>query len=114
MPQYSLQYYDTKEMSVMHNLLAEIFVDYGIIIGITFVIVLIRLCIKLYSVFKNNDNMMVKTASIMLFFSTAAFVLCGISSSSILQLTSLWTGFCISGAIINLYARRGKNDKKFN
>ena len=114
MPQYSLQYYYTKEIYVMHNLLAEIFVDYGLIIGITFVIVLVRLCVKLFSVFKKNDNMMVKTASIMLFFSMATFVICGISSSSILQLTSLWTGFCMAGAMINLYARREKNDKKFN
>ncbi len=111
MPQYSLQYYDTKEIYVMHNLLAEIFVDYGLIIGITFLIVLVVLCVKLFSVFKKNDNMMVKIASIMLFFSMATFVLCGISSSSILQLTSLWTGFCASGAMINIYARKKKTEK---
>lgn len=108
MPQYSLQYYDAGEIVVMHNLLAEIFADYGLIIGITFLIVIVKLCVKLYQIFKKQNDMIIKTSSIMLFFSMATFFLCGISSSSILQLTSLWTGFCMAGAMINVYVRRKK------
>ena len=103
MAEYSTMYFDTHGILVMHNLLGEIFVDYGFFVGIAFIIVIVTSCRKLYLVFKTEENYNIRLLAIMLSFSLGIFIFCGMSSSSILQLTSVWMTFCFTSAFINLY-----------
>ena len=104
MPQYSTEYYYTGNVAVMHNLLGEIFVDYGIFIGTFFVITLIQSIRKLYRISKmNSEN---EVTAKMFIATLCTFVICGIASSSIIQLTSIWTTFCYIGAFIRVLTER--------
>ena len=102
MPAYAAEHYYTGGITVMHNLFGEILVDYGIFIAIAFIITIIVTCSNLLKIYRKGESMEMKIASLMLFFSTATFILCGVSSSSILQLTSLWMTFGIVAAIIKI------------
>lgn len=103
MPTYSSEHFNTYKVIPMHNLLAEIFVDYGIFVGVLFLTALIVSCMNLYRIFKTNENREIRSLAIMLAFSTGMLILCGVSSSSILQLTSIWMTFCFISAFVKMY-----------
>lgn len=103
MANYSTMYFDTYNILVMHNLLGEIFVDYGIIIGIAFIYAIVRSCYHLIFIYKSESNYSIRMLAIMLAFSLGCMVICGMSSSSILQLTSVWLMFCFVSAFTMIY-----------
>ncbi len=102
MPVYSSVHYNTYGVLPLHNLTGEIFVDYGVVIGIMFLVVLIKSCLKLFRIFKTNEDKDIRLLAIMLAFSIGMLILCGVSSSSILQLTSIWMTFCFTSAFIKI------------
>ena len=106
MAEYSTMYFDTHGILVMHNLLGEIFVDYGFLIGIIFVFTIVSSCRRLFRIFKSEEDYNIRLLAIMLAFSMGAMIFCGMSSSSILQLTSMWLTFCFTSAFINLYQEK--------
>ena len=103
MAEYSAQYYNIGSIYVMHNLPAEIFVDYGILVGCLFIVTILRSCRRLIWIYKSEKDENVRLLAIMLAFFIGGFILCGMSSSSILQLTSVWTMFCFISAFMKLY-----------
>lgn len=103
MREYSSRYSYTGGILVMHNLLGEIFVDYGIAIGIAFIITLVRSIKKLFIIRKTVQEKEVKQFCLFLAISLGVFAICGMSSSSILQLTSLWMTICFISALIKAY-----------
>lgn len=103
MGEYSARYNYTGSIRVMHNLLGEIFVDYGIIIGIAFIITLISSIKTLFIIGKSTQEKQVKQFCFFLSISLGVFIICGMSSSSILQLTSLWMTMCFISAFIKVY-----------
>lgn len=103
MEAYSSQYYNTSDIVIVHNLAAEIFVDYGVIVGIVFLIAIYRSCFQLIRIYKKNTDSDVRLLAIMLAFSLGIFIFCGVSSSSILQISSLWVTFCFASQFIKLY-----------
>lgn len=103
MSEYSANYYSTNGVLVMHNLLGEIFVDYGIIIGIAFLFMIVLSTIYLIKIYRFVEDPKTKQLSFFLSLSLGMFVICGISSSSILQLTSLWITICFISSFIKVY-----------
>lgn len=103
MSEYSASYNYTRGILVMHNLLGEIFVDYGIVIGIAFIITLVCSIKKLFIIGKSTQEKQVKQFCFFLSISLGVFIICGMSSSSILQLTSLWMTMCFISAFIKVY-----------
>lgn len=103
MAEYSSTYFDSHGVLIMHNLLGEIFVDYGVVMGIAFIIAIVISCYRLVYIYRTVDDYNIRTLSIMLAFSLGVMILCGMSSSSILQLTSVWLTFCFTSAFIKLY-----------
>lgn len=105
MAEYSIAYFDTRNILVMHNLLGELFVDYGVLIGTMFLITLGFSCYRLIMIYKSAEEKTTRTLASLLAFSLATFILCGASSSSILQLTSIWLTMCFTSAFIKLYSQ---------
>jgi hypothetical protein len=103
MSEYAARYNNTGGTLVMHNLLGEIFVDYGIFIGIAFIITLVISIKKLFIIGRYAQEKKIRQFSFFLSLSLGVFVICGISSSSILQLTSLWMTICFASAFIKVY-----------
>lgn len=103
MSTYSSMHYNTYKVLPMHNLTAEIFVDYGVFIGVLFLAALIKSCFALFRIFRTNEDKDIRFLAIMLAFSMGMLILCGVSSSSILQLTSIWMTFCFTSAFIKIY-----------
>lgn len=103
MADYSARYYYTEGILVMHNLLGEIFVDYGIFIGVAYLVAIIRSCRSLFHIFKSDEEYNIRILAILLALSLSMLIVCGISSSSILQLSSIWMTVCFTGAFINIY-----------
>jgi teichuronic acid biosynthesis protein TuaE len=103
MSEYAARYNNTGGTLVMHNLLGEIFVDYGIFIGIAFIITLVISIKKLFIIGRYAQEKKIRQFSFFLSVSLGVFVICGISSSSILQLTSLWMTICFASAFIKVY-----------
>lgn len=103
MSEYAARYNYTGGILVMHNLLGEIFVDYGIIIGIAFIITLVISIKKLFIIGRYVQEKQIRQFSFFLSLSLGVFVICGMSSSSILQLTSLWMTICFASAFIKVY-----------
>lgn len=102
MPEYSGQYYGTGKIVVMHNFLGEMFVDYGIVVGFFFLYTIVRLCKRLWKMQKRVTEERWRVLAVMLLFTMATFVISGLSSSSLIQLTSIWTTFCLTDTIANL------------
>ena len=105
MAEYSSLYFNVGRITVMHNLLGEIFVDYGILAGVLFLAAIINSCRRLYRIYKKAEEDHIRVLAIMLFFSLSMFVVCGISSSSILQLSSVWMTFCFTSAFVKIYKK---------
>lgn len=105
MAEYSAMHFNTSRVIVMHNLLGEIFVDYGLIVGVLFLGMIVVSCGKLFHIFKTTEKMQIRVLAIMLFCSLGTFILCGVSSSSVLQLSSVWLIFCFTSAFIKLYKK---------
>lgn len=103
MAEYAGRYYWTDNITVMHNLVGEIFVDYGLIIGIAFIATIVKSIKRLFLLYKTNDNIIIKQLSLYFAISLILFPICGISSSSILQLTSLWISLCFISVFIEIY-----------
>lgn len=104
MADYSAQYYNVGAVRVMHNLPVEIVADYGILVGVLFIIIIVKSCKQLVRIYKSQEDESVRLLAIMLAFFMGGFILCGMSSSSILQLTSVWMMFCFTSAFIKLYS----------
>ncbi len=102
MPLYSEKYYYTGSITVMHNFLGELLVDYGLWVAVAFIGTIIKTCFRLFKIFRKTEDYQTKIISIMMFFAVGSFVICGLSSSSIVQLTSLWIPFGVAGAITNI------------
>lgn len=111
MLEYSTRYFYTKGGTVIHNLLGEIFVDYGIFIGIFFIVTVFSSVKSLFKIYRNNQNPNFRNLAFYLACSLSMFVLCGISSSSLLQLTSEWLTFCFISAFIQVCEINAKTDK---
>ena len=103
MPEYSALYFDTHGILPMHNLLGEIFVDYGILMGMAFIIVIITSCRSLHRIYRSDHEKNIRMLAIMLEISLALMIVCGLSSSSLIQTTSMWFVFCFTSAFINIY-----------
>lgn len=103
MAEYASRYFSTGNIVVMHNLVGEIFVDYGLIIGILFIVTIIWSIKKLILIYKINDNIIIRQLAIYFVILLVLFPICGISSSSILQLTSLWISLCFISVFIEIY-----------
>lgn len=103
MGEYSMHYNNTGNIRVMHNLIGEIFVDYGVFIGIGFIVTLVISIKKMFIIGKYVQDKQIRQISFFLALSLSVFVICGISSSSILQLTSLWMTICFVSAFIKVY-----------
>lgn len=103
MGEYAAMYFNTGSVRVMHNLLGELFTDYGLIVGILFVLALIRSCCSMFRIYRSDRAYNVRLLAIMLASSLGMFILCGMSSSSILQLSSVWLTVCFSSAFIKKY-----------
>lgn len=100
MKSYSAKYFYTGNVVVMHNILGEIFADYGIIIGIFFINTLVKMIRMLYWISKtDSDN---EIAAKLFIATLCTFLVCGIASSSIIQLTSIWTTICYIGAFVRI------------
>ena len=111
MPFYSEKYFYTHNILVMHNFVGELFADYGLVVGILFIAAIanaFRLLLKIRSRTANGNERIFLT---MLASTLLTFVVSGISSSSIIQLTSIWITFCMISAILNVYSK--KNDEVF-
>ena len=102
MGEYAVQHYATDGVTVMHNLLGEIFVDYGIFIGIVFMVVIAKAIVRLYKISKNTAVYETKMLSLLLAISLGLLIICGMSSSSILQLSSLWVTVCFISAFMKV------------
>ena len=103
MSEYSARYYPTDGTLVMHNLVGELFVDYGLLIGFLFLVALVISIFKLYSIYKTSPDEQTRNLSILLAFILIVFIPCGVSSSSIIQLTSVWVTFCFISAFIKAH-----------
>lgn len=103
MTEYSARYNYTGGVLVMHNLLGELFVDYGIVIGIAFIVMLVSSIKKLFIIGRSVQEKQIRQFAFFLAISLGVFVICGMSSSSILQLTSLWITICFTSAFIKAY-----------
>lgn len=103
MPDYSNLYYDTGKIAVMHNLFGEIFVDYGILIGFLFVGTIWIIIKRLYYMQRFEPIMKKRVLFMMLAVNAGTLFLCGISSSSVIQIPSIWTTLCLTGACISHY-----------
>lgn len=112
MKQYGARYFHTGNVVVMHNLLGEIFVDYGLFVGIFFLVTLVRTVKILYRISKVDPEN--KIAASMFIATLCTFVVCGIASSSIIQLTSIWTTFCYIGAFVRVITDNNKRLYAFN
>lgn len=100
MKSYSAKYFYTGKVTAMHNILGEIFADYGVFIGVFFIITLVNTVRRLKWISQNDPS---NAIAAKLYIATlATFVICGISSSSIIQLTSIWTTFCYIGAFVRI------------
>ena len=103
MAEYSALYFDTHGILPMHNLLGEMFVDYGVIIGIAFIAVILVSCHSLHRIYKSDHDENIRSYAIILELSLSLMIVCGLSSSSLMQTTSMWFTFCFISAFINLY-----------
>lgn len=113
MSAYSAMYFDTRGVEVMHNLLGELFADYGIIVGALFVVTIISACrsmLHIYKTTKDTETHEVRILSLVLLYSFGMFAVCGMSSSSILQLSSVWLTFCFTSVFIKLFKQSPKVD----
>ena len=103
MAQYSALYFDTYGILVMHNLLGELLVDYGIVMAIAFLTTIVVSCRSLHRIYKSDAEENIRLFAVMLELSLALMIICGLSSSSLLQSTSMWFTFCFTSAFVNLY-----------
>ena len=103
MSDYSTEHFTTYGILVMHNFLGELFADYGVIIGVGFIVTVVFSVFQLVRIYKIEKNYNLRLLAAMLAFSLSVMIFCGMSSSSILQLTSVWMTFCFTSAFINLY-----------
>lgn len=101
MPDYSLQYNFTRGIEPMHNFLGELFVDYGVIAGVSFVVVVLNTIVKLVKIRKKIDNKSEKVFFLMLVVDVLVFVVSAMCPSSVIQLPSMWITFCVAGALLN-------------
>lgn len=90
--------YTTNEIYNFHNFWLDILVEYGVIICIAFIIAYILLCKELYK--KSGERFFGKINIIFLFF-LIAFIIGGISSSTILTREWLWLVWGMTIAYIN-------------
>ena len=103
MAEYSSLYFNTHNILVMHNLLGELFADYGLFIGVMFLGAIVSSCRKLFHIYQTAKEEHTRMLSLMLCCSLGMFILCCMASSSVLQLTSLWMTFCFTSAFIKLH-----------
>lgn len=113
MPTYSAQYNYVGHVTVMHNLIGELFADYGLVVGIAFICLLFVLVKRLIVISKYSSNDTVKNLSIMFALNVCVFLVCAISSSSIIQLSSLWISICYIGAFISMNCSEYESDGTF-
>lgn len=104
MKEYASKYYETHNVLVMHNFVGELFADYGLFIGILFIVIMVKAYKILMKISKNMQDEEMKVFFAALAITLLTFVFSAISSSSLIQLTSLWTTFCLIGGVIKLYS----------
>ena len=109
MAEYSANYFNTYGIAVMHNIIGEIFADYGIIIGVMFLTMIIRSFHRLIDIRRKIENRQEKVLITMLTSTLITFVIAGMASSSIIQITSLWIVLCFISGILKIYCKE-KNE----
>lgn len=102
MKNYSAHYFNAGDTLVMHNLLGEILADYGILITVFFLYTLVKSIKSLLLIYKYSSNKKIQSLSIMFIATLCMFLICGISSSSIIPLASMWVTFCYIGVYIRI------------
>lgn len=109
MAEYSAHYFNTHGVTVMHNIVGEIFADYGLIIGVMFLVMIIRSFAKLIEIRREIENRQEKVLITMLASTLITFIIAGVSSSSLIQITSLWIVLCFISGILKIYCKE-KNE----
>lgn len=102
MSAYADAYYDTYGILVMHNFPAELFVDYGWVVGLIFAASILMTVIMLRHTAGHAEDRHIRRESVILILSVCVFVISTVSSSSIVQLTSLWTLTAYTAAFIKI------------
>lgn len=98
MNEYSKNFYNVGHVSVAHNFLIELLADYGIFVFIFFFLSMFYFIRKLKYLQNNLKNCNDRNLAFFLKWSVLLFPIGAISSSSMMQLTSLWgtIGFAIA------------------
>lgn len=102
MQMYSVAYYNTGATLVAHNLFIEILADYGILIFSASIVMFVSIFYRLNKIKKSTEYFDQRYSASMLIIINIIFLISSLSSSSIIQLTSLWINFGITSAFFNI------------
>lgn len=99
---YMLQYTQyTHGLTNIHNWWAEVFVNYGAIIGVPYLIFFAGLLMALYRTAVNAVDKYARHLSAALFLSMCAFPVSVTSSSTLAGMTFMWTLFALALAVLH-------------
>lgn len=104
MAEYSAQHYNTRGVLVAHNLVAELFADYGLLIGFAFLVMIPLVIIKLLKIKNSSKTKESRSFIVLLTISLLLFIISSMSSSSIIQVPSLWLLLCCISGILTTYS----------
>ena len=105
MNEYSKNFYNVGHVSVAHNFLIELLADYGIFVFIFFFLSMFYFIRKLKYLQNNLKNCNDRNLAFFLKWSVLLFPIGAISSSSMMQLTSLWETIGFAIAFIEYHIR---------
>lgn len=99
---YMLQYTRyTHGLTNIHNWWVEVFVNYGAVIGVPYLIFFAGLLMALYRTAVNSADTYARHLSAALFLSMCAFPLSVTSSSTLAGMTFMWTLFALALAVLH-------------